>query len=523
MANKEKCNKLSIYLIKEDIEYSNILKEYVYNHELFKDDISETYYYPSKVDCPTWLVNYYNIDIDSNIKNKIVNSRAKVISLYTLLINGKQRVFAIPFGSGMYLLNDDVIEEQFGIKILLNSVDKNCFRKVNISNYGGDHRTKDEQMPKKTDISEFGFDIYNDFLRKATAKSEEEIFSKNVITGGDLFSVSVPVNNENIEDFLRKCYERYSTDKYKENFSWLDNIKEVKEKTKKQLLNNELLHQINEYNFEKVWMAVPEVIEWEKISDFRFKQSAEGNDDVDIQQFIESLPEKSIKNIDVLKNKKVYAISNETDEPIQVWPVYNCIVGEIEMSDGVYCLNYGKWYRVDKDFVQEISQYYNSIPLCNTIFPDDKNLREDEYNEELCDYIKSSILFDKKTVKIKGMGQSSIEVCDVFTNNNELIHVKKNGGSSYLSHLFNQAAVSGEMLLDAEFRKEVNKKFGTKVFDDSFNSKDYKIILGIITKKNDTRPKIPFFSKVSIRYAIDGLIRKGYTVEIKNIFNNMVD
>ena len=125
---------------------------------------------------------------------------------------------------------------------------------------------------------------------------------------------------------------------------------------------------------------------------------------------------------------------------------------------------------------------------------------------------------DKESVRLTGMGKSSIEVCDVLSNNH-LIHVKKNGGSSYLSHLFNQAAVSGEMLLDINFRKEVNKKIWTLVFDDDFISNQYTVVLAIITKTVDERPKIPFFSKVSIQYAIDGLKRKGYNVEIKNIFN----
>ena len=123
------------------------------------------------------------------------------------------------------------------------------------------------------------------------------------------------------------------------------------------------------------------------------------------------------------------------------------------------------------------------------------------------------------TVRLDGMGKSSIEVCDVFSSNNELIHIKKNGGSSYLSHLFNQASVSAEMLLDESFRKKVNSKFKKEIFDNDFNAKNYTVIMGIITNKNEKRPSIPFFSKVSIRYAIDGLKRKGYNVKLANIFN----
>ena len=126
---------------------------------------------------------------------------------------------------------------------------------------------------------------------------------------------------------------------------------------------------------------------------------------------------------------------------------------------------------------------------------------------------------DKKTVKMTGMGRSSIEVCDVLTHDKKLIHVKKNGGSSYLSHLFNQASVSGEILLDVNFRNEVNKKIEKNIFPRDFIPNDYTIVLAIITNSNVDRPKIPFFSKVSVQYAIDGLKRKGYNVEIKNIYN----
>ena len=76
------------------------------------------------------------------------------------------------------------------------------------------------------------------------------------------------------------------------------------------------------------------------------------------------------------------------------------------------------------------------------------------------------------------------------------------------------------MLLDPEFRNAANKKMNKELFDDSFSSKDYTIILAVITDKDIDRPKIPFFSKVSIRYAIDGLQRKGYKVKVANIFNS---
>lgn len=515
---REKSNKITIYLIKEGIEYDYILKEKIYDNILCKGNNSITYYEPTISTIPVWLNSFYKLKQDVNISN----ANSKVISLHRLIINNKERIFAIVFGKGKYLLNDDVTEEQFGIKVLLNSVPKDGFRQINCSNYGGNHRTRKEIIPKKTNISEFGFDIHNDFLSKATAKSDDELFNKNTITGGDLLSVTVPVNIDNVNDFLIACYEKYLSDKYKESFGWLDNIKEVKEKNLKNFLNAELIKLINQRDFDKVLAAIPETIEWEKVLDFRLKVNQLGYDDIEISTIIESYKNGVVPSIESLKSKRIYAISNEDGESLNDWSIYNCLIAEIEYEKNEYCLNFGKWYKLNSDFVQSTNDYYDNIPLSNIEFPNSTREREDVYNEKLNKHLKNSILMDKKTVRTHEIGRSSIELCDVLTNDNQLIHIKKNGGSSYLSHLFNQAAVSGEMLLDEKFRNESNKEIGKNYFEGDFIASKYSIILGIITRKNTDRPDIPFFSKVAIQYAINGLRRKGYTVELKNIYDEEI-
>ena len=329
----------------------------------------------------------------------------------------------------------------------------------------------------------------------------------------------MPVNINTVNDFLIKCYSRYKSDKYKKDFEWLDNIKEVKEKFIKLELEQKLLKTINDHDFSKVWAAVPEVVEWENILDFRYKKTKPGYDDIEIENIVGLFQNEFVPNIDSLKNRQVYAMSLEGNESLYNWKIYNCLIAEIEYKGNAYCLNFGKWYKVNKDFVSSTTEYYNEVPLSNIAFPTASNEREDKYNEELNKQLYGSILMDKETVRMTGMGKSSIEVCDVLTSNKELIHVKKNGGSSYLSHLFNQAAVSGEILLDKNFRDEVNRKMQKPIFSNDFNSRDYTIVLAIITNNNSERPQIPFFSKVSIQYTIEGLQRKGYTVQIKNIYN----
>ena len=56
-----------------------------------------------------------------------------------------------------------------------------------------------------------------------------------------------------------------------------------------------------------------------------------------------------------------------------------------------------------------------------------------------------------------------------------------------------------------------------KRFSANFSPKDYTIVIGIINKNHDERPKIPFFSKVSLGYTIKRMKNYGYKIELKNI------
>lgn len=51
-----------------------------------------------------------------------------------------------------------------------------------------------------------------------------------MLTGGDIFSLTVARDISNIDEFLVFCYRRFKEDTYRERFAWVDNIKYVKER-----------------------------------------------------------------------------------------------------------------------------------------------------------------------------------------------------------------------------------------------------------------------------------------------------
>jgi len=127
---------------------------------------------------------------------------------------------------------------------------------------------------------------------------------------------------------------------------------------------------------------------------------------------------------------------------------------------------------------------------------------------------------DRKLVSYGG-AHSTIEFCDLLTDTKQLVHIKRYGGSSHLSHLFNQGVVSGELFVsDSKFRKSVNEKLPAAYklanADETPDPREWEVVFAVISKSNNPLD-IPFFSKVALRNAQRRLQSYGYKVRKKKI------
>jgi len=284
-----------------------------------------------------------------------------------------------------------------------------------------------------------------------------------------------------------------------------------------------LINEIKNKNFNQVWMAVPEVVAWEDIKDFVIcGDNRHHYADIEIEKVIESL-RNELMSIEQLQNKIIKAISSKDDtQSIYEWRAYDCIVAEITFNGNEYCLSNGKWYKIDIDFVDTINQQYNSIELNQDIFLDYCHKDEDAYNSALSMSLPKAIMLHKYKVPIGGGQGNNIEPCDVLYGN-KMIHIKHNGGSSMLSHLFNQALVSSQMWLDSESRNILKGKLSIDgkqdIIPPNFAANNYEIVIAIINKFVEERPKIPFFSKVSLCFAVRNIKQYGYKISLKNVKN----
>ena len=319
---------------------------------------------------------------------------------------------------------------------------------------------------------------------------------------------------------------KYNDDSYKKTFPWVDHIAEVNSKGLIADLDESLAEHIRDDKQERIWLSVPDMIDWDDVSGFRYSLRANKPEfpDIHLDKFLQFLDDDGEINIRLLKAKCVHCISNEGFEKCK-WTVYKCLYGEIILDLNTYLLSGGKWYIVDTDFVQTVNDSFKSTPQYDKALPSYDHMSETEYNSRVASSSPNNYaLMDRKFI-FHGGGQSKFEFCDLYTSDKDIIHVKRYGGSSVLSHLFAQGVNSAELFqTDPDFRQKVNAKLpeAYQLTDPSKRPDygEYRVVYAIVSDI-DSELELPFFSKLSLKNARRRMEGYGYNVAITKI--NVVD
>lgn len=508
-------NKLSILLIKKNTTTDMVIKQ---QDGIHYEQIAGCgfYYKHSFTSTPKWVEKFFNNQLACSECLKTTSSAG--VLLVERSYENERRTFAVCFGYGRSLLVPASIEERFGLITTLNTVNPQELRSLDISRLDTNALKNRIQSSKLAAVADFEFDVEKSLLRQATGLSNDEGMGKSV-SGADSFSISVEADIQTIGEVLDRCYTKYKSVEYRGAFSWIDHIMPLKKGVLIETLDALLLERIQDDNDQSTWLAVPDIIDWEDISTLKFEEEGESHEDILMETFRqEVLPVRDL-TISFLKHKYVSAY-NANGELRYRWPYYKCFYSEIEHDNKLYMLNAGSWYQVENDYKTQIEAIYNNAPISNLALIDYNHDDEGAYNEALANSSQTFFLMDKKLIP-SGVAGNGIEFCDVYDQSGKMIHVKKYGGSQVIGHLFNQGLVSARMLFDQAFRTEVNNRLpdGWDVPMDGFTPRHYEVVYGIISKKRDERPHIPFFSKVVFHDIYHTLTGFGYGVSLKAIYN----
>ena len=426
------------------------------------------------------------------------------------------------FGGGHLPLRDGVTDEGFGLKVTLNAVDHNQIRNVDRETLDSVTPHSQIQANKGTNITYFGLNIEQDLLRAVTGTPRDLTLGKK-LTGKDGLKTTGPFTLATLRDLLARFLLESKKKDYQTHFGWVDHIREVKEPGLRHELDDLLQDRVQQQDLEGIWLAIPERIDWQAVDYFTYTQAATAaqHDDIHLHSFLAQLRNPATLTIDAIKARyHVYPYGTTHHDELYRWSVYRCIYAEVEHKNAQYLLNNGKWYNVDKTFRDYIERSFSETPRRAKLLPSAKTKeKEEDYNERIHKSDRPLYaLMDQKNIHFPG-SRGGVELCDLYTKKRELIHVKKYGQSSTLSHLFAQGVTSGAPFArDAEFRKLANAKLPTshKLTQPKQPLGPHTVTYAIIS--TSAKPlTLPFFSKVTLNNAVTTLRSLGYKVTITKI------
>lgn len=462
------------------------------------------------------------------IVGRAIDQLSNKSSSAVLLIRVNSKVLAFTFGYGRFLLNIGCFEQDFGLKAALNTLNHQSLRSVELHTLEDQPIQKKSQATRDSDASVFGIDIFRDVLPAVTGSPRVGIGYKNISGGDAIYSFGMEMLVEDIPKIAADLLGYYNLDLYKQSFSWVGNIRRVKDTASISALDDLLLAAVKRRD-ESIVVTLPEIIEWDSVLGFSFTRSKRDlSPTIDTGKYLENILPDSI-SVESIRRDRLYITDIHDNEFAH--SLYECLYFELDGVNSKKVIFGGNWYEIDKSFMNGIDATLALIELSDIPFPsievwdegEKKKIEaEGDYNERVAVSLDCYLL-DKKLVKCSKT-TSPIELCDLLTKDKKLIHVKhRKGGSAGLSHLFAQGSVSAEVMLgDRAFRKEARKvlrRISHSAHElipiDGLKSSDYEVVFLILGDTNlSVKENLPFFSKVNLTLVFENLSQRGYEVKI---------
>jgi uncharacterized protein (TIGR04141 family) len=501
---------LTVYLARPGAKLAELIKPCYANIAPYKVEIdfatsARLYILPQTSDPPDWAPFFDGyINIDEIGKNSSTGA--------LLLVEMRNKYFALPFGRGRFMLNDDYFEEKFGLKVALNCIEGKV-QSIQKRSLDQILRLTQEQASRDATTTEFGFDIEQDLLSGVTGTPSEPKYFGTRISGAESLHLAMPIHMNGLPELLGRVADKSIYTSYRNNFPWVDHIAEVMNSRTQNELDQALVKEMAAGHVAGIWMAVPYIVDWVRISRFRFVSPGQIWEDPDIhlKRFLEAIGNIPL-TVELLKKKKVMAVDEQGDK-LSEWSVYKCLYAELDNNEESFLLSGGKWYAVDKAFVDGVTEDYNNIEDYDAQFPEYQHATEGAYLTAVSQGDPATYaLMDQKFLSYP----SKMEFCDLYKANKDICHIKKYGQAGALSHLFSQGLISGELFkMDEEFRKGVNGKLPGpyKLADHTAKpaAGEYRIVFGIISDR-PAPLRIPFFSRLNFKNAARRLEAYGYRV-----------
>jgi uncharacterized protein (TIGR04141 family) len=464
------------------------------------------------------------------VVKSVKNVSHSLLLLIQIKDKSRKHYFALTGGQGHFAINRARIQADFGLKVVLNTVDPNKIGVTDSRNFAANQRHTRKIYSKGNSIQEFEFDEDEELLSLMSGKVLDKNFGKRV-SGADSLHLSADLDFNNLGKKCQFLLKQFRSKTYKQTFPFYDKFKPIDDDVLIKKLETELSMYIAKNKSDYLSLSFPTIDDYQPTANYEFivNGTTRSEKEFEIEEVLELIKDDSPAKIDYGYLSSITVIPKQGEH--QVGPSFSLpelLAFEMRELDATYILSNRRWFQIEKRHMKAIEKAFDKIEMItNTKYLPkiSKGETEGDYNGRLDS--KRFCIYDKKNFQAPN-STSKIEVCDAFSDaDKHLICVKKLKGSATLSHLFAQGSVSLSLLADYDkyrefFCKRTNDHFGTKKYSSKkLNVGDFKVVYAISSgRKKSLSALIPFFSKVNLLTHTKAIKTRGAKVALYKIEEN---
>ncbi|MEX2439724.1 MAG: TIGR04141 family sporadically distributed protein [Actinomycetota bacterium] len=305
------------------------------------------------------------------LNDATVDSLADVVRFNlsaVLFIERAERMFALTWGpAGRFLIDRNTCERDFGLKVVLNAVDPDLLRSIDLEKFEEQTVRSRQQASRQSSIDAFGVDPTRDILN-GVAGTPTNTKNGSFLFGADVLGFSARLTFDELGSACDRYLVLYGEQTYRETFSWVDNVRLVKDETVQADLLGNLVDAVRLGDTDNLYLGPPEVMDWSEFSSFQYPGAdPAGAPDLDIDRFLLSFDDLGELTLANLKHETV--VAQFEGDRVRSWSVLDCLCFETTFHGATYILSDGRWFRIADDFVTEVNEAVIAVEECATAFP----------------------------------------------------------------------------------------------------------------------------------------------------------
>lgn len=421
-------------------------------------------------------------------------------SSFILLLKVEDRLFAMTAGYGHTRLDKRQIEHGFGVRVAASVVDTEALTAWEDRTVSGNARQQLIQMARGGDRIALGIELDPRVVRRVAGATSDEGLLR--ISGTDSATVKSFNTLDELGTLCVTLLQAYESGAWKDRFPELEALEPLNSKDPIVERLDDIISDRLERRLHDQLALAPLRVYGEDLSVFRVRGPGGFQADLDeglpLEELYAAVPEDWERPLTQLRLVPV----SDADDPLdQQSSLRQYLVAEVELDDILYALTDGQWYRVQADFLDQVSSSLADVDISEELdLPPwtAEDADEAAYNQRVA-ADRGWQLIDKKNIYYPK--RQKVEPCDLLTPSGDLLFVKRGENSKYVSHLCKQADVAAELLVDEDkFATDFCKATGLD--GKSIKERRLRFVIAIATdKKGPLAEDLFLFSKLSVRHS----------------------